>query len=102
MDNHIKIYQKNTKSIAVLVSGISDLTAYTPYLSVKRKATDASTVLFKAGTVTDPSTTFTFSLTSIDTSLSVQDFVYDVTITGNGNKITIVRDRFTIMETVID
>lgn len=102
MDNAIKIFQNNTKTLAVLVTGISDLTPYTPYLSVKKKATDASTVLLKTGTVSDPSTTFTFTLTSTDTSMAIQDYVYDVTITGNNNKITLVRDKFSILETVFD
>jgi len=102
MDNHISIYQKNTKTIAILVNGISDLSPYVPYLSVKKKVTDASTVLFKSGTVSDPSTTFAFALTTTDTSLAVLDYVYDVTIVGNSNVITLVRDRFTIMENVIE
>lgn len=100
MDNALKIYQKNTKSIAVLVTGIADLTNYVPYLSVKRKVNDASTVLFKSGVVSDPSTTFTFALTTTDTSLNPLDYVYDITIVGNGNVITLVRDKFSIMENV--
>ncbi len=102
MDNKITVYYKNTKTIGVLVSGISDLSPYVPYLSVKKKATDASTVLFKAGTVSDPSTTFTFSLTTTDTSLAIQDYVYDICIIGNNNKITLVKDKFSVLETVFD
>jgi len=102
MANKIEIYQKNTRDIAVLVEGLSDLTPYVPYLSVKKRATDASTVLFKSGTVSDPSTTFLFSLTTTDTSLACQDYTYDVTIKGNGNVITVVRDKFSIQENVIE
>jgi hypothetical protein len=102
MDNHISIYQKNTKTLAVLVTGINDLSTYIPYLSVKKKATDVSTVLFKSGIVSDPSSTFTITLTTTDTSLAPLDYVYDLTIKGNGNVITIVRDKFTIMENIIE
>ena len=108
MDNRISIYYKNTKTLAILVEGMTNLSVYTPYLTVKRKATDASAVLYKSGLLSDPSATsntFTFSLTTSDTSLNPADYVYDVTIIGdpsqgNTNVITLVRDRFTIMENV--
>lgn len=99
MNNHLEIYQKNTREIAVFVQGLQNLTPYVPYLSVKRKATDASTVLFKAGTVNDTSGTFTFSLSEVDTSLNVADYIFDVTIIGEGNKLTIVRDTLSILDT---
>ena len=98
MNNHLEIYQKNDRDIVVGVVGLNDLSPYTSYLSVKKKTTDASTLLFKAG-VTDPSTTtFVFSLTSTDTSLAVADYPYDVTIVGNGKTLTIARDILSILD----
>ena len=102
MDNKLQIYQKNDREIVVCVVGLADLTPYVPYLSVKYKERDPSTLLFKSGTVSDPSGTFTFSLSDTDTSLAARDYVYDVTIIGNGNKLTIAKDIFSILETVID
>ena len=98
MNNHLEIFQKNDREIVVGVVGLSDLSPYTSYLSVKKKTTDPSTLLFKAG-VTDPSTlTFVFSLTSTDTSLNVADYAYDVTIVGNGKTLTIARDILSILD----
>lgn len=102
MNNKLEIYQNNTKEIFVGVVGLSDLTPYTPYLTVKSKSSDETPILQKTGIVSDPSGTFTFSLSEIDTSLAPKDYVYDVTIIGNGNKITIAMDTFTINETVFD
>ena len=102
MNNRLEIYQNNTKEIVVAVIGLSDLTPYTPYLSVKRKATDASTILFKQGVVSDPSGTFTFSLTATDTSLAARDYVYDVVAEGNGNHITLAKDVLSILEGVYE
>ena len=98
MDNTIRIYQKNTKTLAVLVQGLSDLTNYIPFLSVKNNPGDVSTILFKSGIVSDPSSTFTITLNTIDTSLICKDYTYDITICGNGNVITIVRDKMSVME----
>lgn len=99
MDNHIKIYEKNTQAIAVYVVGVPDLTIYVPYLTVKKKASDASALINVAGLVSDPSTTYIFNLTAVDTSLAVGDYCYDITLTGT-NTYTLIKDKFTILETV--
>ena len=100
MNNHIEIYQKNTKTIAVYVVGLSNLNLYTSYLTVKRKATDASALLSKTGIVSDPSTTYTFNLTTTDTSIAPGDFCYDITLDGTTGTHTVIRDRFSILEGV--
>lgn len=100
MDNKIEIFEKNTKTIAVYVCGLSDLTLYTPTLTIKRKATDASTILSKTGVVSDPSTTYVFNLTPTDTSMAPMDYCYDITLEGSAGVHTLIRDRFTIKESV--
>lgn len=106
MDNRLSIYQGNTKTVAVLVNGLAHTDQYQPYISIKRKATDVSTLLFKAGTSMDNGTpdpctgTLTFNFTSTDTSMAPYDYVYDITVTGNSQVITLVRDKFSIMENV--
>lgn len=102
MNNHIEIYQRNSKELAVYVSGLSDLSYYVPYITVKRKSSDTSALISKTGTVTDPSTTYTFSLTTTDTSLAASDYVYEITLENSTNNtiVTIVRDRFTILDSI--
>lgn len=96
--NKIEIYQNNNKTINCVVSGLA-ITGYTPYLSVKKKAIDASTVLSKTGVITDASTA-TFYLTPTDTSLASLDYVYDITIENDSSIYTVVKDTFTILEGV--
>ena len=101
MKNKIEVYEKNTQTIAVYVSGLSDLSLYTPHLTVKRKAADTSTLLEKTGLVSDPSTTYVFNLTTTDTSIAPGDYVYDVVLESSTlGYHTIVKDRFSILEGV--
>ena len=99
-NNKIEVYQNNTKTIACYIYGGLNLSTYTPYLTVKRKATDTTTILEKTGLVTDPSTTVTFDLTSVDTSIAFGDYVYDITIEDGTNVHTVVKDVFTILDGV--
>ena len=99
-NNKIEIYQRNTMDIGCAVTGVSDVSGYIPYLTVKSKSSDASTKLLKIGTVSDPSGTLLFSLTTLDSSIASGDYVYDVTIENGTTIYTIVRDRFTVLDGV--
>lgn len=101
MKNKIEVYEKNTQTIAVYVSGLSDLSLYTPYLTVKRKASDSSTLLESTGVVSDPSTTYVFNLSTTDTSIAPGDYCYDVVLCSStlGNH-TVVKDTFSILDGV--
>lgn len=100
MNNHIELYQKSTPTIAVWVGGLSDLTLYTSYLTVKKKATDSSTLLEKTGLVSDPSTTYVFNLTTDDTSIAAGDYCYDITLESSTARHTPIKDKFSILDTV--
>ena len=100
MANHIEIYEQNTKLLAVYVSGVADLSIYVPYLTVKRRTSDSAPLLSKAGVISDPSTTCTFSLTVADTSIAAGDYVYDITLEGTSTTITLIKDRFSVLDTV--
>lgn len=103
MKNKIELFEKNTQTIAVYVSGLSDLSLYTPHLTVKRKASDSSTLLEKTGIVSDPSTTYVFNLTASDTSILPGDYCYDVVLQSEtlGNH-TVVKDTFSVLDGVKD
>lgn len=98
--NKIEVFQNNTKTVACYIYGGLDLTAYTPYLTVKRKTTDTATILSKTGTVTDASTTVTFDLSTTDTSIAFGDYVYDITIEDGTNIHTVVKDIFSVLDAV--
>ena len=98
--NKIEVFQNNSKTIACYIYGGLNLSTYTPYLTVKRKATDTTTILEKTGLVTDPSTTVTFDLAPADTSIAAGDYVYDITISDGTNIHTVVKDIFSILESV--
>lgn len=96
MANNIEIYQKNTKRLTLTVGGLT-CTGYTPYLSVKKNITDSSTVIFRAGTISDASTVI-IDVTSTDTSLAKGFYVYDITLEKDSSIYTVVKDSFTILD----
>ena len=104
-NNRIECFQQNSRGIGVVINnpGVVDgsFEDYIPYLTVKTKAPDSSTVLSSVGTI-DSSTTAIFNLTPTDTSLAAMDYVYDITIEepSIGAKYTIVKDRFSILDGV--
>jgi len=100
MDNKIELYEKNTRNIVVYVNGFSDLTVYTPYLTVKKKPSDTSTYISKVGIVSDPSSSYTFTLTTTDTSIAIGDYVYDITLESPTDRFTILKDFFKILDAV--
>lgn len=97
MSNKILCYQNNTKPFTC-ISPIN-ATGYTPYFTVKRNITDVSTLISKTGSVTDSSTLF-FCVSSTDSSLTVGDYPYDITIENDASIYTIVKDIFSIIEGV--
>jgi hypothetical protein len=99
LNNKIEVYQQNTREISCLVIGVSDITGWIPYLTVK-KNTSGDIILSKTGVVSDASGTSLFSLTSTDTSILAGDYVYDVVIENGEIKYTVVKDRFSVLDGV--
>ena len=100
MNNRIEIYQNNTTTIACVVVGLSDLSAFTPHLTIKKKASDSTVILTKTGIVSDPSTTVQFDFTTTDTSMAPGNYVYDVVIDTSTQVYTVVKDVFEILDGV--
>jgi hypothetical protein len=100
LNNKLTIDQHNTRSIGCVVIGVSDISGYIPYLTVKKNNADSSTILSIVGTVTDASGTMLFNLSSTDTSLGAGDYVYDVVIEKSGEIHTVVKDKFVVVEGV--
>lgn len=98
--NRIEIYQHNTKTIGCVVVGGLDLSSFTPYLTIKQKASDTDIILSKIGVVTDPSTTVTFDLSATDTSISSGSYVYDIVLVDDPTIYTIVKDSFIVLDGV--
>lgn len=98
--NVIEIYQKNSKTIELTITGLNDISDYTPLLSVKKLESDASTLIFNGGVITDASGTVSFALLPADTSLAIGDYVYDVNIESSTNTYTVTNNIFTILDSV--
>jgi hypothetical protein len=75
------------------------MTGYTPYLTVKRKTTDAETALQLTGWVSD-SSTLIFDISSSDSSIAVGDYVYSIEVELDSSIYTVVRDKFTVVDGV--
>lgn len=100
VNNRIDVYQNNSKTIGCVVVGVSDVSGFIPYLTVKKKTGDADSVLSKTGTVVDASGTLLFNLTTIDTSMNYGDYIYDVTIEKDTTVYTVVKDKFIVVDGV--
>jgi len=97
-NNRLEVFQHNTKSFRVTVSGL-DVTGYTPYFTAKRNVDDASALIQLIGVVEDPSTLF-FCLGSNDTSVAVADYPYDVTVENDASIYTTTKDILSILNGV--
>jgi len=97
MPNKIVCYQNNT--LPFTCRSPINATGYTPYFTAKKNTSDASALISKTGTVTDSSTLF-FCISSIDSSLVVGDYPYDITIERDASIFTIVKDIFSIVDGV--
>ncbi|MCE5347163.1 MAG: hypothetical protein LLG13_12880 [Bacteroidales bacterium] len=102
-DNKLVLYQYDTKTIGCNISNFSniDLSTTTPYLTVKKKASDVVPVLSKIGTYDASITTVIFPLSKIDTSIAPGDYIYDIVLDDSINiYVTITKDTFTILDGV--
>ena len=98
--NKIEIFQHNTLTFDVSVYNFPDASGYTPYFTIKKKATDASAAKTITGTVKDASGTLRFNFTSTDTSLAAGDYVYDINLEKDASIYTLVKDRISIIDGV--
>ena len=96
--NNIEVYQNNTKSFWVTVSGL-DVTGYTPYFTAKRSIADASALIELNGTVEDPSTLF-FCIPSKDSSIAVADYPSDITVEKDSSIYTVTKCILRILDGV--
>ena len=102
MSNRIELYQNNTTTLVCSVIGGIDLTNFIPQLTIKKKASDTTSILTKVGIVSDPSTSLQFNINTIDTSMNPGSYVYDISIeTINKSQVyTLVKDVFVILDGV--
>lgn len=96
----LEIYQNNTLSFDVSIYGITDVSGFIPYFTVKRNTSDASTILSKTGLIKDPSGAARFFVPSTDTSLNPYTYVFDITIEKDSSIFTIYKDTLTIKDGV--
>lgn len=105
----IKIYRGDSINITVTIKDhdgtIFDLTGYAGKLTVKSNSNDVD-LKAKIGPITgvaDAPTTgvIVFNLTSANTSISPDDYVYDVQLSGGiASVITVAKNIFTIIDDV--
>ena len=101
-NNRLKCYQGNSKTIFCSVYDSSnntmDLTGYTGTFYLQSMLPDSSIVITKVGSQDSSALSLTFELTPTDTSLAAGDFIYSIDISSNTKYITVVKDKFTILD----
>jgi hypothetical protein len=99
-NNKIELFQNNSVKLDCSVYGISDVSNYIPYLTVKKNPIDISPILFNTGIVSDSSGKVSFTISSSDTSITCGDYVYDITIESSTHIYTVVKDKFVVVDSV--
>lgn len=101
-NNRLSCYQGNSKTIFCSVYDSSnntmDLTGYTGIFYMTSVIPGSSIALEKIGSM-DPSGMI-FQLTPEDTSLLAGDYQYQIDISSNTNRYTVISDRFHLLDHV--
>jgi hypothetical protein len=96
----IEIYKNNTLSFDVSIYGISDVSGYIPYYTVKKNLSDTIPSLTVTGIIKDSSGTARFFLSSTDSSIVPNTYITDVTLEKDGSIFTIIKDTLEIKQGV--
>lgn len=95
--NKIEVYEGNTLSVTCTVSGIVSLSGYTCLLTVKDR--DGNQKFEKTGTAVD--LVITFTVTNTDNTITPDEYDYEVTINNGTNYFTVVKDIYSVKESII-
>jgi hypothetical protein len=103
-NNRLSGYQHNSKTIFCSVydssNNIMDLTDYTGIFYLKSVVIGSLISLEKVGTKDASALSLTFDLTPSDTSLFAADYVYNIDISSNTKRITVVADKFSVLDNI--
>ena len=103
--NRLSGFQNNSKQIFCSVldssSNQMNLAGYIPTFYLKSVVIDSPLVLEKVGTILDASQgAISFNLTPEDCSLIAQDYIYEIIIDNSTNRISVVQDKFSILDSI--
>jgi hypothetical protein len=96
----IEVYQGNSISIDVTISGMSDLVGYTSKLIVKKNKEDDDGLKKFEATGTNVALVATFATSAANNTLDAGDYYYEVYITNGTNVFTVVQDIYRVLESV--
>ena len=97
--NNIEIYQNNSKTIIVTISGLTSLSGYTCVLSVREKLGLGAVVIQSTGVTID--LVSTFELLPADTNIDTGAYQYDVVVYSSTNNYTAIQAQLTIKDSVL-
>jgi len=108
-NNKIEGFQKNTKSLTVIVydpsNNLYDLTGYDAFLYGKKYPVKENAALDISlnKTSIDPSNgAILFDFTENDLDLEQGDYIYEVIIDDSStNRITVVQDRLSLLDSIL-
>ena len=106
-NNKVEIFQRNTHELFCAIydssDNLMDINGYTADLYARRYGdeTIGDPDISVSGTLVDASNgAVLFPFSTTDTSVAVDDYTYEVIITGSGNQITVLQDRLSILNSV--
>jgi hypothetical protein len=103
-NNRLTGYQNNSKTVFCSVydasNNVMDLTDYTGIFLLQSVVIGSPIALEKVGTKDASALSLTFDLTPTDLSLNVGDYLYQVDVSSATKRITVVSDRFSILNSI--
>lgn len=103
-NNRLTCYQGNSKTIFCSVydssNNVFDLTDYSGTFYLQSMVKGSPIALTKVGTKDPSALSFTFELTPVDTSLAAGDYNYNIDISSNTKRYTVVSDRFNLLDNI--
>jgi len=102
MSNQIKVYRKNTEEITCTVNGLSSLSGYTGYLTVKDEAGGTEQFSINTGTSDGSITnlTITFKVSPANNDIVAGTYYYDIVVSDGTDNYTVSQGKYVVLESV--
>lgn len=92
----ISVYQGNTLTVTCTVTGLSSLSGYTGYFTVKDR--DGGEEFESTGSI--DGLVITFTITKANNTRSAYDYLYEITINDGTNYFTLKQGVYRVMESI--
>lgn len=95
----MNVIEGNTLTFTTTIkSGLSSLSGYTAYFTVKKKLNDDDNIFEKTGSING--LVMTFTVTASDNDLAIGSYIYEITITNGTESYTLEQGTYNVRESL--